>query len=355
MASQAGCLSLEDPEEVECWLLSLEAKARTQMKKGKQDKSHMVDLLISKCGFEALKKVRMLLAPKLVEKCSYQEIRAAIMNYVRPHERLIIAERTKFMNQEQISGESESDFHLRLKAAAKHCQFSDLRNSDDPEQDLIKMKFVAGLSDKPLKLKILEYLSLKKEATVEDLLNHCINVRATQDFVENPKGKSEVNSHNDSSLCLQTEQINAARPSSAPCHSCGSRHLPRHCPAFGKWCTACGKRNHFANVCRSSRSFEQIKSTRHGFANHSAKCVEAIETRIDSHHSSSSPGGMANKGVPSDNVWWLENEVNMMEAKKVVVSLPEYSALLDMMVDTGATVSLISTDMWANLVIVCPM
>ena len=28
----------------------------------------------------------------------------------------------------------------------------------------------------------------------------------------------------------------------------------QQCPAFGKMCRNCGKRNHFANVCRSSLS-----------------------------------------------------------------------------------------------------
>ena len=39
-------------------------------------------------------------------------------------------------------------------------------------------------------------------------------------------------------------------PPSKPCGRCGRKHTQK-CPAFGATCTACGKRNHYANVCRS--------------------------------------------------------------------------------------------------------
>ena len=37
------------------------------------------------------------------------------------------------------------------------------------------------------------------------------------------------------------------------CQYCGQQHARRQCPAYGKVCKKCGKRNHFANVCRSSQ------------------------------------------------------------------------------------------------------
>ena len=39
-------------------------------------------------------------------------------------------------------------------------------------------------------------------------------------------------------------------PPSKPCGRCGRKHTQK-CPAFGATCTACGKRNHYADVCRS--------------------------------------------------------------------------------------------------------
>ena len=38
------------------------------------------------------------------------------------------------------------------------------------------------------------------------------------------------------------------------CQSCGTNHPPRSCPAYQKTCFKCGKKNHFASMCRSSNS-----------------------------------------------------------------------------------------------------
>merc|ERR1712074_458831 len=37
------------------------------------------------------------------------------------------------------------------------------------------------------------------------------------------------------------------------CQNCGTQHPAKQCPAFGKTCFGCGKRNHFPNRCRKSR------------------------------------------------------------------------------------------------------
>ena len=43
------------------------------------------------------------------------------------------------------------------------------------------------------------------------------------------------------------------------CKYCGKQHKVQQCPAFGKMCRNCGKRNHFANVC-SSKRMHQIEA-----------------------------------------------------------------------------------------------
>ena len=46
------------------------------------------------------------------------------------------------------------------------------------------------------------------------------------------------------------------------CKYCGKQQKIKQSPAFGKMCRNCGKRNHFANVCRlsSSKSMHQIEA-----------------------------------------------------------------------------------------------
>ena len=42
---------------------------------------------------------------------------------------------------------------------------------------------------------------------------------------------------------------------------CGAVHEPRQCPAYGKQCHKCGKRNHFAAVCQRRRINEIAAET----------------------------------------------------------------------------------------------
>ena len=40
------------------------------------------------------------------------------------------------------------------------------------------------------------------------------------------------------------------------CGKCGYKHEPSKCPAFGKVCKNCNKRNHFAKKCKSKKIHE---------------------------------------------------------------------------------------------------
>src|SRR4029434_8922614 len=41
------------------------------------------------------------------------------------------------------------------------------------------------------------------------------------------------------------------------CKRCGTQHTPRQCPAFGKQCSNCQGKNHFAKQCFSRRNEKQ--------------------------------------------------------------------------------------------------
>ena len=47
---------------------------------------------------------------------------------------------------------------------------------------------------------------------------------------------------------LQTKFKKSQKQTEA-CTWCGLKHEPRKCPAFGKICSKCNRRNHFAKCC----------------------------------------------------------------------------------------------------------
>ena len=58
------------------------------------------------------------------------------------------------------------------------------------------------------------------------------------------------------------------------CGKCGYKHEPRKCPAFGKICKNCNKRNHFAKKCKSKKMHEVQESD-----NDSDIFLNSVETR----------------------------------------------------------------------------
>lgn len=45
------------------------------------------------------------------------------------------------------------------------------------------------------------------------------------------------------------------------CRNCGKSHPINQCSAFGKTCSACGGRNHFAQMCRASRGVKSVMAS----------------------------------------------------------------------------------------------
>ena len=43
------------------------------------------------------------------------------------------------------------------------------------------------------------------------------------------------------------------------CSKCGMKHAKRKCPAFGKECFQCGKKNHFGKFCKSQTTSKKNK------------------------------------------------------------------------------------------------
>ena len=167
-------LQLTEPEDAIAWLDAFRAKSRVEKKRDiaatedvEQD-FQITDFFISRCGIQALKKLNSLIAPKKVEDIAFAEIQSTLISYLKPAERLVVAERTMFLSIEQGNAEKEADFLARLREAARYCKFNDLKTCNDPEAELIRLRFIAGLSDREAKLKLLEQLREKADLTCQD-------------------------------------------------------------------------------------------------------------------------------------------------------------------------------------------
>ena len=182
----------------------------------------------------------------------------------------ITFERHVFNTRTQQPTQSFDCFVTELRVQAKKCAYGAL------QEELIRDRIVVGIRDDNIRSRLLREPDLS--------LQKCIDIVRAAEVAKKQMHniKEETNVvHKLSSTNMNEEQRNneraknrgqqgnpreqnTKRTQKPDCRYWGSQHVFRKelCPAFGKTCSACGKGNHFAKVCQSSRcvNFTNIRT-----------------------------------------------------------------------------------------------
>ena len=110
------------------------------------------------------------MSPRNLIDTPYKDIRLAIQNYIFTKERVVMAERAKFLSVIQGVGESDDDLLARLREEAHYCDFEKLKTAANPEEELITINFISGLRDHPdKKLILLDFIKAKPAMSVTEM------------------------------------------------------------------------------------------------------------------------------------------------------------------------------------------
>lgn len=237
--------------------------------------------------------------------------------------RNVVIDRLDFFTTDQLSNESVDDFIARLKYFAKLAKLGAL------EEELITNKVITSNKWAHLRTKML----VVEDITLDKAINMCraeeIAAKRSQEFAV-LRPESEVNKIYKQRLSSKTLR----------CKFCGDHHEFEKgaCPAFGKRCHRCKRKNHFEKVCkkwdRRSRKVKEIKNgsrdTEDGSSAYSSSDDSEEELVIGKVFEDSDKGGtvLAELKVKLNDTW-----------KKVPCEL-----------DTGANVSLIGYDSLSELI-----
>ena len=174
--------------------------------------------------------------------------------------------RFKFFNVKQQENQPVDDFVNELKTKAQECEFKELT------EGLIRDRIVCGINS----LKLQERLLRESDLTLDKAILLCkaeedtqkqakeIQKRSseTDNKVESVRFKRNSNRNNKSSKQVHSKhgynKSESGKLNSKACKYCGKLHEKGHCPAYGKVCSACGKQNHFAAVCLSSKRVKLV-------------------------------------------------------------------------------------------------
>ena len=161
--------------------------------------------------------------------------------------------RFQFGNLKQNHGESLVRYYTRIREIAKKCNFSN-------ESEGIRDHLIKTMANNVLHIKaihknwtldqILEEAELDEETQIQAKeMEMKVNSEETIKQVQNYRQRQQQQqplAHN----------YHAQRPSpnhentTIPCDRCGFDCAHTQCPVIGCLCNACGKRNHYAKVCR---------------------------------------------------------------------------------------------------------
>ncbi|XP_064641934.1 uncharacterized protein K02A2.6-like [Lineus longissimus] len=209
------------------------------------------------------------------EKDKYDPLVEKFEQYCTPKKN-VTYERHVFNSRIQLDGETFDNFLTDLRNKSKTCEYGTLSDS------LIKDRIVYGIRSNNVRERLLRErtLDLSKAIDIcraaELSKSHLENLNSSTSASANVSnsasrvhgsvhtGTSSVNKINKWSKKSAGTKSKDSKTSNFhgqgnDCGNCGRQHLPKQCPAYGKSCRGCGKKNHYERFCRSTKRSHQGK------------------------------------------------------------------------------------------------
>ncbi len=233
-----------------------------------------------------------------------------------------VYERYMFRSRMQQPDETFDCFVTDLKLKAQSCDFGDLKDS------MIRDQIVYGIYDKRTRERLLRDAQL----TLEEAERQCHASELAQHHAKTFSETGITAGHDGAKVAVvknkmkgNTAQRKSTEDATYSCKRCGGRHEPRQCPAYGKKCSKCNGKNHFAKQClskskpKSVRLVEETDLSETFFVG-MVSCDNSQTEQEDTEE---------NVGCSENGDTWL-------------VSLQINGAIVALRIDTGAQANLIS-------------
>jgi hypothetical protein len=177
------------------------------------------------------------------------------------------------LNRNQKDGESIDSFMIALEALAQDCNFEEVTALLHRQQS-VRTAFISGIKSPQIRQRLLEEtkslddtykaaLTLERASSNSEqyqryntpqLFSSALQVQL-ENPVDNPDAVLAATNHN--------QQANwSQRKGGKACYFCGcDKHYRQSCPARESTCDICGKRGHWAKVCRSGKRTNSTSNT----------------------------------------------------------------------------------------------
>ncbi|XP_028417971.1 uncharacterized protein LOC114542680 [Dendronephthya gigantea] len=135
-----------------------------------------------------------------------------------------------------------AQYYTRIRETAKKCEFAN-------EDEAVRDHLIKTMTNNRLRAK-----TIRNNWTLTQILDEAaIDEESTSQANEIQKKLKSETEYKRVNQIIKKE----TRQSFEICQRCGSKHERRQCKAYGAECYKCGKRNHFARMCKSIQSKRQ--------------------------------------------------------------------------------------------------
>ncbi|XP_017890397.1 uncharacterized protein K02A2.6-like, partial [Ceratina calcarata] len=213
-----------------------------------------VAILLTVISTAVYKTLRDLCHPTSPQEKTFEVLNALLKDHFQ-HRQAVFRERIKFYRATQASGEKIADWYARVKSLSVSCKFG------NSLQEILKDKFVTGLSDSKIlsrvceedeskSLKDLFDIAIRREAVI---IGETQEVNRLKLHAKKPE-LSHRKESTDASTSSKTMQRKFSKDSKK-CYACGgTAHDFKTCKYKQYKCKNCKKVGHLAKVCTKEHS-----------------------------------------------------------------------------------------------------
>ena len=158
----------------------------------------------------------------------------------------------------QNEGESMDSFHQRVKE-----KVDDMKLNDLTKAQLIELITMAQLVNNTTNISA-KRKAIKDNQILKDFLDNARTIERTEQQLKSMEEPSKkIDAIKAKSKKNQKRDKKQSQQGPSNCGACGYSHVRGKCPAKGQTCDKCGKKSHFAKVCRNepSKSRQRVQQT----------------------------------------------------------------------------------------------
>ncbi|UYV77603.1 K02A2.6-like, partial [Cordylochernes scorpioides] len=176
------------------------------------------------------------------ENNSLPKIIEALNNHFTPQKN-VIYERYIFNTSNQEENEGIDSYTNRLRGLASSCEYDILT------EELIRDRIVLGIKDNRVRKKLL----MEPKLNLSSAIDICRTAEVTEQQITKLTGQESEDVKWNKKYERKKEATKATNETFEDiinCRYCGSKHRKASCPAYGKICTWCNRKNHFSKKKR---------------------------------------------------------------------------------------------------------